>query len=141
MRPNPLPTQPQFAVLPPRPAGTHPLPSAFDVQRYNAALSTSRAKGAAALPPAPAPTSITATTTFGALAGANATNHASVFFGSGGPLAVGRSSAVPVLPGTSSPGSAAAVPVPERTTQTIMPRSSSPVLRETARLRMTLSFL
>ena len=56
---------------------------------YRAAWRTRLAIGAAALPPGPAPTSITATATRGLPAGANATNHASVFFGSGAPSAVG----------------------------------------------------
>ena len=97
-----------------------------------------RAIGAAALPPAPAPTSITATAIFGRCAGAKATNQASVFFGSGGPPAVGRSSAVPVLPATSMPGSAAAVPVPERTTASIIVADlRRPSCARHARLRMT----
>ncbi len=46
------------------------------------------------------------TTTFGSFAGANATNHESVFFGlfDADLLAVSRSSAVPVLPATWTPG-------------------------------------
>jgi hypothetical protein len=72
---------------------------------HSAASSTRRAIGAADFPPAPAPTSITATATRGLPAGAKATNQASVFFGSGLASAVGRSSAVPVLPATSMPRS------------------------------------
>ena len=58
---------------------------------YSAAASTSRAIGAADAPPWPAPISITATATFGAEAGANATNQASVFDGSEAASSVRRS--------------------------------------------------
>src|SRR5207245_421915 len=61
--------------------------------------------GAAAVPPNPAPTSMTATATVGCCAGAKATNHASASLGF---VEFGRSSAVPVLPATSTPGMAAA---------------------------------
>src|SRR4051794_16876311 len=90
---------------------------------------TGRAAGAAVAPPAPAPTSSTATAIRGWRSGANATNHASVSRGSspGGGVAgpgvadglgrtVLRSSAVPVLPATWTPGTAAAIPVPPVTT-------------------------
>src|SRR5450755_1026133 len=77
--------------------------------------------GAAVVPPNPAPTSITATATFGCSAGAKATNHASASLGL---VEFGRSSAVPVLPATCTPGIAAAVPVPERTTSSIIERTS-----------------
>ena len=63
---------------------------------------TCRTMGAAAVPPNPAPTSIAATATFGSRAGAKATNHASASLGL---VEFGRSSAVPVLPATSTPGS------------------------------------
>src|SRR3954452_22003497 len=88
-----------------------------------------RAAGAAVAPPAPWPTSRTATATRGLLSGANAANQASVSVvsGSGGGwlgsgvaegsgLTVVRSSAVPVLPATFTPGTEAAAPVPSVTT-------------------------
>src|ERR687893_576948 len=70
----------------------------------------------------PAPTSMTATATLGSAA-SNATNQASVFDGSDAASAVGTSSAVPVLPAIEAPGSAAATPVPLRTTSSIMSRT------------------
>ena len=66
--------------------------------------------GAADAPPWPAPTSITATATFGFEAGAKATNQAVVFFAFWAMSAVETSSAVPVLPATVTPGIAAAIP-------------------------------
>src|SRR4051794_4829829 len=78
---------------------------------------------------------MTATTAFGARAGAKATNQASVLLGSGVASAVGRSSAVPVLPATPARGGAAAVPVPERTTESIMSRTGRATRRDTARRR------
>jgi hypothetical protein len=84
-------------------------------------------------PPAPEATSSTPTATWGRPlpAGAYAANQASVsvgslawssggqlsgFSGSGSHFLVVRSSAVPVLPATSTPGIAARTPVPPRTT-------------------------
>ena len=60
-----------------------------------------------------------------------------MFFGSGGPPAVGRSSAVPVLPATSTPGMRAAVPVPPRTTPIIIARTWRATRARTARWRIT----
>ena len=52
---------------------------------------------------------------------------------------LGRSSAVPVLPATSTPGIAAAVPVPERTTPSIISRTCAATRALTTRRRRTLS--
>src|SRR3954471_18021228 len=100
---------------------------------------TRRAIGAAAWPPAPAATIITATATLGFSAGAKATNQAVVLRGSGAASAVGRSSAVPVLPATVTPGIAAAVPVPPRTTPIIMSRTWAATFALTARRRTRLA--
>src|ERR1700709_2835784 len=78
--------------------------------------------------------SITATATCGLAACAEATNHAAI---SVGMVQFGRNSAVPVLPATWTPGIAAAVPVPERTTSSIIARTWWAVLAETARRRTT----
>ena len=59
--------------------------------------------------------------------------------GSDAASAVGTSSAVPVLPATSTPGSAAATPVPPRTTSTIMSRTWRGDARVTTRRRRTRS--
>jgi hypothetical protein len=81
-------------------------------------------------PPAPWPTSSTPTATRGRLSGAKAANQASVSLasasgdgwvgsvtsGGGYSRTVVRSSAVPVLPATFTPGSPAAAPVPLTTT-------------------------
>ncbi len=101
---------------------------------FNPAVRTTRAAGAAVSPPAPWPTSSTATATRGLPSGANAVNQASVsdfassaccwscsgvssvWSGGGSSLTVVRSSAVPVLPATLTPGTAAAAPVPDVTT-------------------------
>ena len=126
----------------PRPSSTSRGPPA------GPASSTSRATGAAVAPPAPSLTSITHTAIRGCSAGAKAANQASVLLASvsvpwhslrfgvsvrafrGGRFpARGRwvqgvfSSAVPVLPATTTPGIAAAVPVPERTTPIIRRRT------------------
>ena len=102
-------------------------------------MSTPRAAGAAVSPPAPSRTSITQTAIRGVRAGANAANQASVSSvrlawswqlsgtgdlaarssGAGGHFWVVSSSAVPVLPATSTPGICACTPVPSRTTPTI----------------------
>ena len=97
-------------------------------------------------PPAPSLTSSTQTTIRGCSAGANAANQASVLLGfvfgragslpradslvpvraelvSGGGLQALFSSAVPVLPATVTPGIAAEVPVPSRTTPIIRRRT------------------
>ena len=79
---------------------------------------------------------MTATATCGRSAGAKATNQASASRGSD---EFGRSSAVPVFPATVTPGSAPEVPVPERTTSTIIERTWLAARRETARRRITLS--
>src|SRR3954447_25125634 len=95
-----------------------------------AAWNTVLAAGAAVSPPAPWPTSSTATATRGCLYGAKPTNQASVSVlssgcgvglapastGCGSSLTVLRSSAVPVLPATLTPGTAAPTPVPPVTT-------------------------
>ena len=64
---------------------------------------------------------MTATAIFGCCAGAKATNQASECSGF---VEFGPSSAVPVLPATCTPGVAAAVPAPERTTWIIIERTS-----------------
>src|SRR5665213_3260137 len=111
------------------------------------ASSTCRATGAAVAPPAPSCTSSTPTTIRGASAGANVANQASVLLASlwaepqlseldsfeldspelfselGEQVLAVFSSAVPVLPATVTPGIAAAVPVPERTTAIIRRRT------------------
>src|SRR3954468_4022778 len=82
---------------------------------------------------------MTPTATTGLAAGAKATNQASVFCGSAAAPPVKRSSAVPVLPATVTPGICAAVPVPPRTTPIIMSRTWAATFALTARLRSTLS--
>ena len=102
---------------------------------HSAACRTLRATGAAAVPPNPAPTSITATATFGFCAGAKATNQASASLGF---LEFGHSSAVPVLPATVTPGSAPALPVPPWMTAIIIERTWPATVALTARLWWTL---
>lgn len=83
---------------------------------------TFRAIGAATLPPVPAFSTNTATTTRGSSAGAKAVNQAC-----GSPWAT---SAVPVLPATLTPLRAAWVPVPLSTTFTMSDRRVSAVSAE-----------
>ena len=90
------------------------------------------------MPPWPALGSITATATFGLEAGAKATNQAVVLAAFWAMSAVETSSAVPVLPATVTPGMAAARPVPDWTTATIMSRTWPATFALTTRVRTRL---
>src|SRR5690606_12854069 len=89
----------------------HGFTSAQRPTASKAAASTAPPAGAATRPPLPPPSMTTATATSGWNAGANPMNHAWV-----SPLGA---SAVPVLPATRTPGTAAARAVPSSTASTM----------------------